>query len=73
MGLGSSKDVIKDAVKDAPQHLRQEKGGSVTVGYDPAKTPAENSKPTEKKPIIKNNPLINKYPDESVTMGINNK
>jgi hypothetical protein len=64
---------IKEVVNELPKNLASNdiNPGSVTVGYDPSKTPEENAndKP-ERKPINEkfNNIIKNKYPQGSVTM-----
>lgn len=67
------KDGIKEVVDELPKNLASNdlNKGSVTVGYDPSKTPEENADDKPKmKPINEklNNIIKNKYPQGSVTM-----
>lgn len=66
-------DEVTDAVRHVPEHTRDTKLGSVTVGYDPSSTDAANSEKVKKDKPLFGAKLANiartKYPAGSVTVG----
>lgn len=68
------KEGVEEVVHELPENLKQKQmAGSVTVGYDPTKTPEENAQNKAERKHVFHGKLADmarqKYPDQSVTMG----